>query len=149
MKKLIFLFFIISSPTVYSVELKLSCNIRLDIAYSTGTLETKQYNNEVFEIYENANFRSIIATSDNFYSFSNKKSPNTISIDDFSNVNKWDITIKSIGYKDGVVNSKSIRIDRNVGKIWTSADFYADNGVTFSSNGVGDCEKINITKKKF
>ncbi len=153
MKKLIFLLLILVSFNLQAEEFKLSCNIRLVTYYSVdGSSETHQYN-EVFEITDYGKSKYIMPSSVNFRSVStsnrSKNHPNTLSIDDFSDLSKWDITVNTKSKIEGKVDVTSIRIDRNVGKIWYSADFNTPSGNTILETGVGDCEKVDVSKKKF
>ena len=129
-----------------SEVLKLSCTIRAVINYSTGTSETKQYN-EVFEVTDYGNFKSIIPTSENFAGVSTKKNQYIESVVDYSDSNKWDINNVN-KYDGGKSDNVSIHIDRNLGKIWYSRTFYAGLD-SITTTGTGDCEKVNVKKKKF
>ena len=146
MKKLILILLMAYPSLALSDVLKLSCTIRAVIDYSTGTTETKQYN-EIFEVTDYGDFKSIIPTSDDFASVTSKKSKYTESIVDYSDSNKWDITNvnKYVGEKS---DNTSIRIDRNLGKIWYSRTF-SSGANSITTTGTGDCEKVNVKKKKF
>jgi hypothetical protein len=147
MKKLIFIILLISSPIVWSEEIKLSCDMNLVEKYSTGHTETKSIH-EVINIYDSeyTKFISITPLSDQISGVSTKPIQNTISINNFSDTNKWDIT--------NVLKTKSneitvtIRIDRNLGKIWYSSSFN-NSKVSIETSGIGDCEKVDFSNKKF
>ena len=146
MKKLILFLLLLSPNLVWSETIKLSCTIKTIEDYSNGFTETKQYK-EIFEVTQTGSFISIIPTSENFNSVTNLKNKNTVSINDFSDSNKWDITNNN-KYESGKTDNTSIQIDRNIGRIWYSRTF--DNlTLVFKVSGTGDCEKVNITKKKF
>jgi hypothetical protein len=148
MKKLIFFVLILFSSIVCSEELKLSCNIKLTTNYDDGTTENGQYS-EVFAIKDLGKHKFIIPTSNTFGSVSTLEGSKTLSIKDFSDSSKWDISVENNGLKEGVTYTTTIRIDRNVGKIWYSHTFFRDGKVRIEDLGNGDCEKINVTKKKF
>jgi hypothetical protein len=103
----------------------------------------------VFTITEYPSKKFIIPTSDNFSSVSTVVFPDVLSINDFSDSSKWDISVNQKGIVEGSVINTSIRIDRNTGQIWYSRTFPAENGITISEDGIGNCEKINMKKKKF
>jgi hypothetical protein len=142
MKKFIFLLLIFFSPIIYAEEIKLSCVINLQTTYDNGSSETHRYN-EIFTVTDKGKFKSIVPTSSNFQSvtvFDNR-------VLDGSKLSRWDIVE---GKKTGHGNSlTTITIDRNTGKIWYK------NIVTFLQRdswvqkGEGDCEKIDVSKKKF
>ena len=147
MRKLIFFVLILSSSIVRSEELKLSCNIELVTQYETGEVE-KQRLKEVFLVNDMGEYKSIIPSSDNFFSVMTHKSPWTESFLDLSDPNKWDIT-NVVNYSNGSSSRNSIRIDRNLGKIWSSQTTELSSKRTIIVTGSGDCEKINVKKKKF
>ena len=146
MKKIIFFILVISSQSVHSVELKLICNITLNEIFSDGTTKTSQLS-EVLEIIDNGKTKLIIPTSDLLGGVTTKKSGTLSPINDSSDVNKWDITSEN-KLSDGTTSTTTFRIDRNIGNIWYSNTFITNGRVTRQS-GVGNCEKINLTKKKF
>lgn len=148
MKKYIFILMIISSPFACAEELKLSCNIEIVKEFYLAPSERTHFT-EVLEITDYGKFKSIIPASDNIGSVSTKENPKTIYIRDFSDSNKWNISNQAKGLEEGVVITTSINIDRNTGKIWYWATYEKSGIVKIKDTGKGDCEKINITKKKF
>lgn len=145
MKKLIILL-MLSPSTAWSLEVKLSCIINTVTEYSTGGSERDRFN-QVFVVTDLGNYRSIISSSDDFASVSSKGIVGTVSVDDLSDSNIWDITNNN-KLPNGSTMTTSIRIDRNVGKIWYSSSF-DNNKITRLRAGSGDCEKVNVSKKKF
>lgn len=146
MKKLILFLLLLSPSTVWSLEVKLSCSINTVTEYSTGGSERGQFN-QIFVVTDLGNYRSIISNSDDFASVSTKGIKSTVSVDDLSDSNIWDITNNN-KLPNGSTMTTSIRIDRNVGKIWYSSSF-DNNQITRLRTGSGDCEKVNVSKKKF
>lgn len=147
MKKLILLFLLVSPTIGWSEELKLRCKINLITTYSWGEIEKEQFN-EVFEIMDYGKQKIILSQSDNFWSIdTTDKRSHILSIKDFSDSNKWDI-IEELRTKNGDLNSINIKIDRNIGTIWYS-EVIEKNGKTTSRRGDGECEKVNMSKKKF
>jgi hypothetical protein len=73
------------------------------------------------------------------------KTANTISIQNYSDDNKWSLsnTTKS---RQGYVAITSITIDRNSGKIFYFRDFRDGQLVI---EGQGNCKKVDTTKKLF
>jgi hypothetical protein len=142
---LIFLFLISSNSE--ALEIKLSCNISKTITYSSGTVENEKLN-EIFEINEYLDRISIISSSGsgNFPSVSSH-SKNTEKIYNNSNQSKWDIR-NDFTSKDGSSHITSIVIDRNSGKVFTTAEMTTKSGF-IRAVGDGTCEKIDTTKKKF
>jgi hypothetical protein len=135
------------SSLVCSEEIKLSCTIKLLRVYSIdGSSETNQYR-EVLEVTDNSNYKSIIPLSDNFGSVSTRKHSETDTITDYSNSNSWDIS-SSRTSSEGHQGLTSYRIDRNTGDLWYSRTFN-NQSMIITSTGTGNCEKIDVTKKKF
>ena len=136
----------VHSSIVRSEELKLSCNINLVSTSSNGISESNQYN-QTFEVVDYGKRKMIIPSSDLFSGVSTGKHPTTVSIEDFSDSNKWDI-FNQDNFEDGTSSSTTIRIDRDTGKIWYTHTF-KEGGRTLNQSGNGDCEKVNVRKKKF
>ena len=148
MKKLIFLTFLLSiSNFLQAEEIKLSCNILKVMEFGSGKSE-KSNNTEIYTVTDLGGRKFIIPTSDEFPSVSSVKKANSITVTDQSDNNKWDITNVSKN-EQGDLSSVSIRIDRNTGKIFYSFQFERLNGSFINTTGRGDCEKVNLTKKKF
>ena len=146
MKKLTFFVLILFSSIVCSEELKLKCDIKVVSNFSDGSTEKNQVT-ETLKILDLGTYKSIIPSSTVLISVSTDKSTNTISVSDLSNSNVWDITEKTFS-KNETPTTVSYVIDRNLGKIWYS-DTFTSSGFTIKTSGVGDCEKIDVTKKKF
>ena len=140
MKKLTLILFLLSPTLSWSEEIKLSCNINLVTSYENGSSETHRYN-EIFTVRDNGKLKSIQPTSSNFESVTTEDGY------EINNSSQWNITS---GKRNSYSNTlTTIQIDRNTGKIW-----YKNNTVIFkknswSSKGQGDCEKIDVIKKKF
>jgi hypothetical protein len=148
MKKLTFLtFLLLISNILQAEEFKLSCNILKVMEFSTGSSE-KSNTTEIYTVTDLGSRKFIIPTSDEFPSVSTVKKTNSITVTDESDNNKWDITNVSKN-EQGDLSTVSIRIDRNTGKIFYSFLFERLNGSFITTKGRGDCEKVNLTKKKF
>ena len=68
-------------------------------------------------------------------------------ITDKSDSTKWDISITTNLPNRTIM--KSIRIDRNLGKIWYTFDVGYKTGLFVMEKGEGNCKKVDVTKKKF
>lgn len=149
MKKNVFVFLLFFSNFAWSEEIKLSCNINLIIQHSNGISEQKNIN-DILEISAYKKFISIIPMGDVIGSINTSKNDNTISVDDFSDANKFDITnYRKVNNSSIAENKTTIRIDRNTGNIFYFMESNFKDGSKLTTTGNGSCEKINLTKKKF
>ncbi len=144
-KHLLILILLFTSNILYAGEIKLSCDINLTIIYPSGREENKKVR-EIYEIDESTNI-SIFPVSNLEllpHAFSHRKNP----INN-SNQNKWDIQNKFTRGQFSYITS--VIIDRNSGQIFTSVGVIkkGDEGFTTTTKGIGVCEKVDITKKKF
>jgi hypothetical protein len=149
MKKITFLFLLFFSNFSWSEEIKLSCNINLTHQHSNGESE-KSNINEILEISIFKKNKIILPMTDTIASVSTRRDDNTISIDDFSDDNKIDLTTHRKIMHSTITDVKtSIRIDRNTGKIFYSRESNFKDGTQLAVSGNGSCEKVNVSKKKF
>jgi len=140
MKKLIFILLITSSTIVHSEEIKLSCRINLVTSFENGSTESHQYN-EIFTVRDDGKFISIQPTSSNFESVTTEHGYG------INNSSQWNITSgKRNSFRSTLT---TIQIDRNTGKIWYKNNTVIIKKDSWSSKGEGDCEKVDVTKKKF
>lgn len=153
MKKLLFLFFIYFSNSVYSNEIKLQCSTNSTYTYHfSGTVERGK-GNSIIEITDTGKSKSIFITSDidvvdkNLVTTYNFTSGSSITFNDFSDNNKWEI--KNIFLRDGNKRDVTIKIDRNTGQFFLNSLYTGSNGNTTETNAGGNCEKVDTTKKKF
>jgi hypothetical protein len=151
MKKLIFIVLLLSPTIGWSEGItKLSCDMKITKKYHDGFSETLKYV-EVFDIEENKDFILISPTSDNLHFVSNRESPEK-SVLDSSNSTKWNITNLSRYTKTDktkITLTVTISIDRNTGKVWYSSRYDHVGISSLETTGTGDCEKVDLTKKKF
>jgi len=146
MKKLIFLVLILSSSIVHSEQVKLSCNISVTEYWKDHPSEEtpKQYH-VIYEVEDNGTYKSITTSSNNLPSITTIKNPkDQFFIVDSSDSNKWDIL------RDPSRSNKSrvsIKIDRNLGDIFTNEFFVSHEGHLIRSlTGEGNCEKVDVKK---
>jgi hypothetical protein len=102
---------------------------------------------EIFEIYQSETLLSIIPFSDSgvLGSVTTGNHPNTISIQNESNQNKWHLNnIRK--HQSGTVSETSISIDRNSGSIFYFRNFDFGKIIT---EGQGQCQKIDSSKRLF
>jgi hypothetical protein len=139
---------LISFPS-FGGDIKLFCKINLETTYSTGTIE-KTYEEELFEITETRGTIIILPNSraSKFSSISNHKHSTTISIKDRSDANKWDIAVSDKN-PQGLIDEVSFMIDRNTGKIFYSLLSRQPAGAYLKELGYGNCEKVDMSKRKF
>ncbi len=150
MKKILFcLIIIFQSVYLYANEdIKLSCNVKLVITSWNGIQETQQIKDDI-EISEIGNKKYIIGNHPDIGSVSTHKSGSRwISATDQSDRNKWNITTIRSREEDVIVTTQFI-IDRNSGKIIYSEDAQGPGKKYMRYKGIGDCQKIDITKRKF
>lgn len=149
MKIITFLFLLLFSNFSWSEEIKLSCNINLVYKHSNGISEQKNIN-EILEISISKKFIGIIPMGDVINSITTSKNDNTISVDDYSDANKFDITKHNKVINSLINETKTtIRIDRNTGNIFYFTESNFKDGSILTTTGNGSCEKINLSKKKF
>jgi hypothetical protein len=149
MKKSVFVFLLFFSNFAWSEVIKLSCNINLTYQSSNGESEKRNIN-EILEVLILKKHKSIIPMAQSIASVSTIKDENTIFVDDFSDDNKIDLTTHRNVINSTINDVKTIiRIDRNTGQIFYSSEnnFKAGRQLTISGNG--NCEKVNVSKKKF
>ena len=148
--KSLFAFFAFMLPIICNgqiVDIKLTCDLSLTNRAKNGVIE-REKKTEIFEVYQNANSVSIVATSvnGNLGSVSTTRITSTISTNNFSNTNKWSVkNVDKTGYADSTVET-SITIDRNSGQIFYYQNFRNGN---LTTEGQGTCKKIDTTKKLF
>jgi hypothetical protein len=127
----------------HSTEIKLLCNISLVIQFKSGGSEQKSLS-EIIEITDYGSHKFILPQSDeNLFSVSTLKRQGIISVNDFSDVNKWDIN-SIVRSKNGSVLDLRYSIDRNTGLL-----FYRALGEKINETGRGFCEKVTQEKRKF
>lgn len=142
-KHLLILILLFTSNILYAGEIKLSCDINLTISYPSGREENKKVR-EIYEIDESTIIYIFPISNLEVlpHAISNKN--NAINN---SNQNKWDIQNKFTRGQFSYITS--VIIDRNSGQIFTSIEMIKKDNVTLTIKGIGDCEKVDITKKKF
>lgn len=148
MKKLILLvcFFLISN-LLQAEEIKLSCTMNRLKKYSSG--ESEKFNEKIIiKITEFGKYRSIIPESDGYGSITSENYFKGGFSTDLSNSNKWDISSEHPLPK-GAEISTSINIDRNTGIISYSNFYTSAKGFIIETSAKGECEKIDVMKKKF
>lgn len=146
-KLLLALVLLLNLNILFAEEIKLSCDITASLIYPSGREESRKLN-EIYIVTEIYDQISIIASSglNNFPSVSSYSKKSKV-INNYSNESKWDISNEGVT-KEGYVWTSSVHIDRHSGQIFTNTQMKRDGG-TISDKGIGICEKINVTKKKF
>lgn len=125
------------------VDIKLNCRLTINKNYISGTTETNT-KNVVVGLYQTPKFLSIMPNDVDLSAVGDGKFPESVSVNNFSDANKWDLTnSRSI---EGKAIRTSIQIDRNTGFMTYYHDF-KNGAIVIDANGI--CEKIDTTKKKF
>ena len=155
MKFITFAFFmVLFSSTASALELKLSCDIKVKIAYPYGAPEYSQSNAivEVMDYGVGSKFIFITSADENANPSVSLKQELGKTITNYSDDNKWDIENTFSGNEGRAVNPQSIRIviDRNSGELIASNTFTnKSTGLTSSVAVSGNCKKIKTSVKKF
>lgn len=150
MKKLTLLIFLLSlSNFIHAEEIKLSCDVKF---VRTNIISGEVSNTSLKLIYEITQHSdgTIFITSSSYGfapSVSSSKRTELISVENFSNENKWHIR-NVTNSKFDATNDKEVLIDRNTGLIRISTIFTSKVGIQ-ETIGDGICEKVNLMKKKF
>ncbi|NDF81248.1 MAG: hypothetical protein EB109_03695 [Methylophilaceae bacterium] len=144
-QNLFFIFLFLVSNLALSEEVKLSCDMKVTKLYSTGSEEHLNIN-EVFDIIDSGSIKSITPLSPNFNGTTTRNFEGKLSYKDYSTPNKWHLN-EAASSGDAIVNT-TIIIDRHSGKISYSGLFKNPSG-SVTTSAVGDCVKLDTTKKKF
>ena len=130
------------------IAVKLGCQLTLVNSYITG-LKERSTVEEILEVtqYKKPEYLAIIPASESgsLASVSTGKTANTISIQNYTDDNKWSLT-NTVKSSQGFVATTSITIDRNSGKIFYFRDFRDGQLII---EGQGNCKKIDTTKRLF
>jgi len=131
-----------------NIEIKLSCQMIFDRTYMSGAKERSTVE-EVLEVtqYKQLEFLSIIPIGDSgtLASISTRNTDNVISVQNFSDDNKWSLS-NATKSSQGYVAKTSLTIDRNSGKIFYYRD-WRDGQLIIQ--GQGNCKKVDSTKRLF
>jgi len=149
MKKiLLILVLLFTSNLLYAVEIKLSCDVNITLSYPSGSGENRKIH-EIYQIRETSSGTSIIPNSNTgLLPFVATFGAENINVIDNSDQNKWDIwNTRNINGNSYIL---SVIIDRNSGQIFTSTLILSKNnkGSTLFE-GIGSCQKVDTSKKKF
>jgi hypothetical protein len=144
MKFLLLLVLVFFSSFINAQEVNLICDLTFQ-SDVTGRNETQKFRTRV-EIFQTKDFLSIIPDSDLLGSVSTSKRENS-NFTNYSNGTKWDLQRRSHS-KDGVLNVHII-IDRNAGTMSYNSSFLHTNTLTSYTRAFGECQKIDVSKKKF
>jgi hypothetical protein len=144
-------FFALMMPLIcigQDIEIKLSCQLTLVNSYISG-LKERSTVEEILEVtqYKRPEYLAIIPVSDSgsLASVTTGKTSNIISVQNYSDDNKWSLT-NTVKSSQGFAATTSITIDRNSGKIFYFRDFRNGQLVI---EGQGNCKKVDTTKKLF
>lgn len=148
MKKIVLVILMMSSSLLCAEEIKLSCSINMVTEFSSGEKETNLIN-EILNISDKNGLISISPSSDLnlMYPVSSLKLSSNIFLENKSDSSKWEIRQTSKG-ASGAEVSVFYLIDRNIGKIWYSSS-WSKNSRTVNLSGTGECNKIDVKKRKF
>lgn len=150
MKRLtLLIFLLLISNFIHAEQVKLSCDVKF---VRTNIISGETSNTSLKLIYEITQHSDgtifIISSSYGFApSVSSSKGAELISVENFSNENKWHIR-NITNSKFDATNDKEVLIDRNTGLIRISNTFTSKIGIQ-ETIGDGICEKVNLMKKKF
>ena len=143
-------FFALMLPLICNgqvVDIKLTCDLSLTTRSKTGVVEREKLT-DIFEVYQDANSVSILPSSPtgNLGGVSTTRISSTISINNYSDTNKW--SVKNIDRSRNVDSTTEtiITIDRNSGQIFYYQNFRNGN---LTTEGQGACKKIDTTKRLF
>jgi hypothetical protein len=145
-KHLLILILLFTSNILYAVEIKLSCDIEVEVTYWTGNTEKKQVTNIVTIADQGARGKFIISSGSHIRSVTTKESENR-SVTDLSDSNSWEITNEVTSQNDVVTTF--LKIDRNTGKFFYDSFQKSKDGKDIRFEGRGNCEKVDTAKKKF
>lgn len=152
MKKITFLIFLLLiSNFLQAEEIKLSCNVKFVRTNIPSGEITNSNLKLIYEITELSNGTIFMSSSSYGFapSVSTNKGADIISIDNFSNQNKWHIRNLTNTKFDATID-KEVLIDRNTGLIHISSTFTFTSKIGIQETiGDGVCEKVNLMKKKF
>lgn len=150
-KILLILVLLFTSNILYADEIKLSCDIKFVRTQIPSGEITNSNLKLIYEITELSNGTIFMSSSSYGFapSVSTNKGADIISIDNFSNQNKWHIR-NITNTKFDATNDKEVLIDRNTGLIHISSTFTFTSKIgILETIGDGVCEKVNLMKKKF
>ena len=151
MKKNLF-FLLLTLPFIAcSEEFKLSCNTKLITNYSNGAADDVKSDTVIFKITDLGLIKFVTTSNDRYCGVTTDKNIenlNLIFMNDLSDSNQWDIS-NIIHTNNGVKSECRIVIDRNAGSILHKSIFTWKDGFIMNRSASGNCEKVNLTKKKF
>lgn len=133
----------INAPA-FALEVKLHCSIRFVSTHSNGHVQRENFT-DLIDIQDDYEGVTIIPQSENLMSVNTIKTPITLSVNNYSDRNKWHI-IETTQGKSGKIARTSINIDRNTGILFYSQD-WGHGKIMYSATGL--CEKVDATKRKF
>lgn len=136
-------FFLLPNFSYADVDIKLNCRLIINKVFPSGASE-RNTKNVVVEVYQTSNYLSILPNDVDMASAGTKSNTYTVSVENLSDSNKWDVT--TTYSREGRVTKVSIQIDRNTGVMTYYADFDKGRIVTDAN---GNCEKVDTAKKKF
>jgi hypothetical protein len=151
--KLYLLFLSLVISNALAVELKLKCKVDIKNISNDERIK-KSTASVIVEISENSTSKRILLKgADESLIISTNNDHDRFfdhAIIDLSDNNKWDI-FDGVFPKDKNINmtiENSIYIDRNSGSLMYKQIFSRDNRTT-QNIGEGECEKIQVTNRKF
>jgi hypothetical protein len=148
MKKLLFLFFIYFSNSVYSNEIKLNCSSTLK-NYIDGKIYKDQQGMLIVEIQE-FNKNIFILTGGIYQLSVSTILDKSYTVTNLSNPNAWNITNSFINPTPDIKSSRThLRIDRDTGTIYSSFDTLFKTNQTSLVVIQGNCSRVDTIKKKF
>ena len=144
MKKHLLLICLIST-SVFSLDLKLQCQVSKNFTFNGKLRETVSGVSLVRIVELNDGFKSIMTEGVDRNTVDNSIPRIFV---DYSDNNKWDfnITTSDETYKE---YRRRILIDRNVGYIRSTSYFLHHDGNLVEFNVTGMCSKVDTTQKKF
>ncbi len=144
MKKILLIVVLLfTSSILYAGEIKLSCDINLTITYPSGRQENKKVR-EIYEIDESTYITIFPVSNLEVLPHAHSHKNNPINN---SNQNKWDIQNKFARGEFSFITS--VIIDRNSGQIFTLIEAIKKDSEALTTKGIGSCEKVDTTTKKF
>ena len=139
----ILVFFLIPNFSYADIDIKLNCRLTITKIFPSGAPE-RDTKNVVVEVYQTSTYLSILPNDVDLGTAGTGRNPTTVSVNNLSDSNKWDVTTTTS--REGRVTRVSIQIDRNTGVMTYYADFNKGRILTDAN---GACEKVDTTKKKF
>jgi len=128
---------------IAQTEIKLDCRLDITLSFISGRVE-KESKNVIIVVTQDSDYLSIYPYESRLAPVNNIRNSDTITIQNLSNNNKWELKTKI--NTNSYIMYITTSIDMNNGLL----DYYSnfDKGGILT-NAHGYCQKIDTSKKKF